>query len=506
MKAFLMHRNRDFRLGEGRLPNAVDLIQDLELDTLFDAMAGGDSFLRGVAKYAVSAHLQDPESILYRQHVLTDCLSSPGVVREIYAMAVNAIEGEKQVWSLMWEKYPEAALQRATEVVRIFVKPLRRLRQIAANEGPRFSSEGFKRFFSMISAELDEEYMRSVEGYLERLEFKSGIPMSAELGNDCKGANYILRKSLEVRQSWFERLEGWVGELTGRADPVHVYVVDDRDQAGFKALEDLRVQGIRHVASALTESADHVLSFFNMLRLELGFYVGCLNLHARMASKQEPVCFPEPLRAGSWEFRCEGLFDICLSLKLPGRVVGNDVNGDGRPLVVITGANRGGKTTFLRSVGLAQTMMQCGMFVPAEFFRANVCHGMFSHFKREEDASMKRGKLDEELSRMSTIVEAITPGSIVLMNESFASTNEREGSEIAAQIVRALVKMGITVFYVTHLFALADRFYRAELRPALFLRAERLPDGQRTYRLLEGAPLPTSFGEDVYRRIFEAAG
>ena len=260
------------------------------------------------------------------------------------------------------------------------------------------------------------------------------------------------------------------------------------------------------MASALTESADHVLSFFNMLRLELGFYVGCLNLHARMASKQEPVCFPEPLRAGPWEFRCEGLFDICLSLKLPGRVVGNDVNGDGKPLVVITGANRGGKTTFLRSVGLAQTMMQCGMFVPAEFFRANVCHGVFSHFKREEDASMKRGKLDEELSRMSTIVEAITPGSIVLMNESFASTNEREGSEIAAQIVRALVKMGITVFYVTHLFALADGFYRAELRPALFLRAERLPDGQRTYRLLEGAPLPTSFGEDVYRRIFEAAG
>ena len=186
MKAFLMHRNRDFRLGEGRLPNAADLIQDLELDTLFDAMAGGDSFLRGVAKYAVPAHLQDPESILYRQHVLTDCLSSPGVVREIYAMAVNAIEGEKQVWSLMWEKYPEAALQRATEVVRIFVKPLRRLQQIAANEGPHFTSEGFKRFFNMISAELDEEYMRTVEEYLERLEFKSGIPMSAELGNGCR--------------------------------------------------------------------------------------------------------------------------------------------------------------------------------------------------------------------------------------------------------------------------------------------------------------------------------
>ncbi len=71
-------------------------------------------------------------------------------------------------------------------------------------------------------------------------------------------------------------------------------------------------------------------------------------------------------------------------------------------LVMITGANQGGKSTFLRSIGLAQLMMQCGMFVPAESLSSNVCDGIFINFKREEDATMKCGKLDEELSRMST--------------------------------------------------------------------------------------------------------
>jgi DNA mismatch repair ATPase MutS len=151
-------------------------------------------------------------------------------------------------------------------------------------------------------------------------------------------------------------------------------------------------------------------------------------------------------------------------------------------------------------------MMQSGMLVPAESFRADVCKGIFTHFKREEDASMKSGKLDEELSRMSTIVDAIVPGSVVLLNESFASTNEREGAEIASQIVQALLQMDIRVFYVTHLFALADRFYRTDVDSGLFLRAERLPDGQRTFRLLEGEPLPISFGEDLYRQIFEPVG
>jgi DNA mismatch repair ATPase MutS len=79
-------------------------------------------------------------------------------------------------------------------------------------------------------------------------------------------------------------------------------------------------------------------------------------------------------------------------------------------------------------------MMQSGMFTPAESFSSNVCDGLFTHYKRQEDATMKSGKLDEELSRMSDIVDNMTPNSMVLFNESFAATNEREGSEIATQI------------------------------------------------------------------------
>ena len=65
---------------------------------------------------------------------------------------------------------------------------------------------------------------------------------------------------------------------------------------------------------------------------------------------------------------------------------------------MITGANQGGKSTFLRSVGLAQLMMQCGMFVAAESLRASVGQRLFTHYKREEDAAMESGKLDEELA------------------------------------------------------------------------------------------------------------
>ena len=100
----------------------------------------------------------------------------------------------------------------------------------------------------------------------------------------------------------------------------------------------------------------------------------------------------------------------------------------------------------------------------------------------------------------------IAPGCLLLCDESLGSTNEREGSEIARQIVRALTKAGIRIVFVTHLYDLAESLY-AERDPAtLFLRAERRPDGHRTFRLPPGElSLPTSYGQDLYQSIFGTA-
>ena len=124
------------------------------------------------------------------------------------------------------------------------------------------------------------------------------------------------------------------------------------------------------------QATDHISDFFRMLRSELGFYVGCLNLRDRLARKRESLaCFPEAftLRQGH-VLQPRGCTMPCPSLSVAERVVGNDVSADDKLLVMITGANRGGKSTFLPVVGLAQLMMQCGMFVPAGVFPRECLH------------------------------------------------------------------------------------------------------------------------------------
>jgi DNA mismatch repair ATPase MutS len=243
-----------------------------------------------------------------------------------------------------------------------------------------------------------------------------------------------------------------------------------------------------------------------MLRTELAFYVGCLNLRERLAQLSEPICLPVPYLVGQRRLSFTGLYDAALALSMRRRVVANDLEDGCRELVIVTGANTGGKSTFLRSIGLSQLMMQAGMFVPAENFAAAICEGVYTHYRREEDSAMESGKWDEELGRMSDIVDRLTPNSLMLFNESFASTNEREGSEIAGQIVGALLDRRIRVFFVTHLYHFAHAFAEQRREGTTFLRAERRPDGTRPFKLVVAEPLETSYGEDLYRTIFAGDG
>ncbi len=499
MKAFLMHSDRDFDPQEKLPAKAEALVQDLELGTLFSAMAQDDKFLYEVAKTAVLCGMDDPGAIRYRQDILQDCLRNPGVVRDMYRIAVEAVEGEKKHYFGLLNKYPSWVLSRSLDVLRMFAGMLRKLRDTADEHGGDFASEGFRTLFAMLDRELTDEYFAHIQEHLRDLKFPEGVLISAALGQGNKGAEYVLRAPPDAERHDNMR---WLKRLFAPKKDAYTIVIHERDEAGARALSDLKNRGINLVANALAQANDHILSFFTMLRTELAFYVGCLNLHRLLAPLGEPVCFPAPLAPGERRHSFAGLYDVCLALTMAERVVGNDFAGDGKDLVIITGANQGGKSTFLRSIGLAQLMMQSGMFAPAESFRAAVCDGLFTHYKREEDAAMNSGKLDEELGRMSGIVDHLRANSLVLFNESFAATNEREGAEIARQIVCALLEQGVKVFFVTHLYEFAHGMYTQKMANAIFLLAERQPDGDRTFKLFPGEPLQTSFGDDLYNKIF----
>jgi len=238
-----------------------------------------------------------------------------------------------------------------------------------------------------------------------------------------------------------------------------------------------------------------------MLQNQLAFYVGCLNLSDTLKALGMPICIPNLVSQDRKDRSWKALYDVSLALTKNEAVGGNELSTENKRLYMITGANQGGKSTFLRSIGQAQLMAQCGMFVGAESFSVPIRNGIFTHFKKEEDAKMKSGKLDEELCRMNVLADNLKSGSLMLFNESFAATNEREGSEICRQITQALIDNDVEVFSVTHLYTYATAFH--DDSNTQFLRAQRLDNGERTFRVVPGEPMQTAFGEDLYAKIFK---
>jgi len=496
MRPHLLYRNRDFDIKVSLPWNAAVLAKDLELQVLFDAMSGKDELLAEVVRRVVHTSPENnADTILYRQEILKDCIAQREIIQVIYDFSLAAIEARKSSWFGIFTSHPTSVLSSSAGMMRIYAGYLRQLRAVADEHNNKFHSEGVLTFMRMLQEELNDVYFEAIEDNLDQLSLKGGIRASVHLTEANKGSGYILQRYEGRKPDWWHRF------FPPKTEGYH-FNIHPRDESGIRALEQLNDQVVNRAANALAQANDHILKFFILLQQELAFYLGCLNLYDRLKELGQVITIPMAMSPHSVNHYAVELYDPCLALSMGRQVVGNDLNADKRGLIIITGANQGGKSTFLRSIGVAQLMMQSGMFVAAKEFSANIVSQVFTHFKKEEDRSMQSGKFDEELSRMNAIADHLTAGCLVLFNESFAATNEREGSEIAVQIVTALIEKSIKVFFVTHLYDFASIYYKKNLEETLFLRADRHSDASRDFKLTVAPPLPTSYGPDIYEKIF----
>ncbi|BDH58018.1 DNA mismatch repair protein [Tsukamurella sp. PLM1] len=454
-------------------------------------MAAGDDALYRVAETMLLGDVASADDIRYRHEVLSDCLAHPEAVDELRRIAANAVERERHnYFGLFTRATPDKVLYRSLDVLDMFLDAFVELRAACDRWRGSFSSAGFEAFFSCIAADLDDAYLSSVREHLAGLRFAKGELISVRLGAGAHGTDHVLRRP--DRTGW-RRLRGRDGAID----------LDVDDPTAAEALTVLAGRGIRTAADAVAQAAEHVAVYFQTIADELGFYRAVMNLLAALDERGAPWCFPEPSARG---LTCRCLYHPTLALETRESLVGNDIDTADATVTMITGANHGGKTTLLRSIGTAQLMLRCGMPVPAREYRGPVHPQVLTHFGGEEpDGGDTAGRLEEELGRMSAIADVIHPGALLLCNESLASTNEREGAALARRIVETMRDCGITVVYVTHMYELARGLAEADDPRHAFLRAERLPTGDRTFRVLPGRPLPTSHGEDLFQRIFGVA-
>ncbi len=191
---------------------------------------------------------------------------------------------------------------------------------------------------------------------------------------------------------------------------------------------------------------------------EVQFYLAYLAFMQRVSGTGLSFCLPE-VSEHPGEILIDDGFDLALATRLVPRktpVVCNSVHLHGKErIVVVTGPNNGGKTTFARMFGQVPYLAGLGLPVPAKRAALFLPDRVFSNFEREESLVTLHGKLDDELVRIRGVLDRATACSVVVMNESFASTTLSDARFIGTEILQRIIELGSVAVYVTFVDELA---------------------------------------------------
>lgn len=170
------------------------------------------------------------------------------------------------------------------------------------------------------------------------------------------------------------------------------------------------------------------------------------------------------------------------------------------PLVIITGANMSGKSTYLRQIALLQILAQCGSFIPAAFAQFRVARQIFSRLGTDDDIELNSSSFQREMFEMDYILKNCDANSLVLIDELCRSTSYDEGVAISLAICESLILKEPLVYFATHYVQMTNLDLRFSKVSNYHLMTEsseqkiKTETSRHTFKLMKGKNKDKDYG------------
>lgn len=553
-KISLLFPDRD--LDYKRLSDVT--VHDIGMDSIVARISekpGEQTYIMNVMKL-VSA---DPENAAYRADVFEDICNNPGMRKDITEILdrINFLrefgsfkhdhDHEPQVWDLLHrlgeiDDYIKSieAIEKCLGGADIHSKGLLRLKSYVED---LYNNNGFEELKKDISKlRADTSNLKSVT---------VGINLNSRFEAEGIGIISINNKSFSksgVVSNFIDKVSGkdnikdgndWngdynfreftaVGPLENRTIPVIPplspmalmsikYISENDDQIRSvtnymdNITEKMLSKTVKHLREVLARYTTLTITDITDLMPEFTYYIRWAEYIESLKDRGFKFCKPKVLFPQDTDgvpiVRASGIFNMKLLENAdvtPGDVVVNDISFDAdKTVYILTGANRGGKTTITQAVGQLFYMAQGGISVTGDKFEYVPCDRIFTHFPADEDKTLDLGRLGEECKRFKEIYEEATDKSLLLLNETFSTTSFEEGYFIARDCTRAILGKGARTIYNTHMHKLAmdiDEINEGDNKARAASLIVVSQEGKRSYEVKVAPPVGLSYAEDIAKK------
>jgi len=435
--------------GVDKHPGEPDFFADLRLDQVVAALTAGREEYDLAGLYYIPLH--DVEAVHYRHHVLGD-LEQEAVLSAVRDFAGAMQQMRKHLALMAKLHYAHQKERWFLHAASIYGNAVRALHEkLGALE---LRSRGFLGL---------REY---IDGYVESDEFTTLADDTRRVADDLGAVRYAIHlRGNRVRVTRYEDEPDMSEQIERTFAKFQQGEVTDhrarfREHADMNHVEaqilDLVAKlhpetfaGLEHFCARHQQYLDETIGRFDR---EIQFYLAYLEYIDPLRKKGLAFALPRT-SARSKEVGATATFDLALAAKLTSdraSVVSNDFHlSDDERILVVSGPNNGGKTTFARTFGQLHFLASLGLPVPGAEVRLFLPDRIFTHFEREEEIETLRGKFEDELYRIHEILEQATGASVLIMNESFGSTTLRDAVLVGSEVVRQIIDLDALCVFVT---------------------------------------------------------